>query len=121
MNERTDSAGGSTAWTSRATAFRAQLQRRSLQGTVAADPNLWLLETSFPNLPAIGKNGDAFLINANFYRVVAVRMRTRPRPGTCCSLVHEHHARPAGPPDFEVVTTTPGWRIYFVDLATLGS
>ncbi len=84
-------------------------------------PNVWLLETNFPNLPPIGKNGAAFPINANVYRIVAIRMRT-PADGQymlfywTTNTMHD----PPGLQVSNVVTTTPGWRIYFVDLATLG-
>ena len=90
-------------------------------GTIGADPNVWLLETNFPNLPPIGKNGAAFPINADVYRVVAIRMRT-PADGQymlfywTTNTMHD----PPGLQVSNVVTTTPGWRIYFVDLATLG-
>ena len=59
-------------------------------GTIAADPNVWLLETNFPNLSTVGKNGAAFPINADVYRVVAIRMRD---PGR-----RPVHARSTGPP-----------------------
>jgi Bacterial Ig domain len=89
-------------------------------GTVSADPNLWLLESGSPNLPAIGKNGNTYAINADLYQTVAVRMRLD-EPGYMLFLwsTHTMYESPglqtSGP-----VYTTPGWRIYFVDLASLG-
>ena len=71
-------------------------------GTIAADPNVWLLETNFPNLPPIGKNGAAFPINANLYRIVAdADARPGRRPVHAVLLDHEHDVRPAGPADLE--------------------
>ncbi len=90
-------------------------------GTIAADPNVWLLETNAPNLPPIGKNGSAFPINADLYRTVAIRMRT-PADGQYMLFYWTTNTMydPPGMQISNVVYTTPGWRIYFVDLATLG-
>src|SRR4051812_13993731 len=93
-------------------------------GTVGADPNLWLLESGAPNLPAIGKNGNTYAINADLYRIVAIRMRIASgwKPNdyflfywSTGTMYDEPGLSVAGP-----VYTTPGWRIYFVDLASLG-
>ncbi len=89
-------------------------------GTVAADPNLWLLETNLPNLPAIGKNGSTFPIDANTYRLFAIRMRVS-EPGYfwfhwSTNTMYE----PPGLQTSGYVLTSPGWRIYIVDLPTLG-
>lgn len=93
-------------------------------GTVTADPNVWLLESGAPNLPAIGKNGNTYAINADLYRIVAIRMRIASGWKPSDYLLFHWWTRTiydapgvntSGP-----VYTTPGWRIYFVDLASLG-
>ena len=93
-------------------------------GTVRADPNVWLLESGSPNLPAVGKNGNTYAINADVYRIVALRMRIASghKPGdyflfqwSTNTIYDPPGLNAAGP-----VYTTPGWRIYFVDLASLG-
>jgi len=92
-------------------------------GTIAPNsvPNLWLLETGLPNVPPIGKTGAVFPINANLYRIFAIRMWT-PNDGQYM-LFHwgtNTMYDGAGLSVSNAVLTTPGWRIYFVDLATLG-
>jgi hypothetical protein len=89
-----------------------------LTGTIAADPNVWLLETNFPNLPPIGKNGAAFPIDANRYRIAAIRMRV---PSDAYMLFYwSTLTMNDGLNISNAVFTTAGWRIYFVDLATVG-
>ena len=93
-------------------------------GTVNSDPNLWLLESGLPNLPAIGKNGNTFSINADLYRVVALRMRIASGFKTNDYLLFNWSTHTIyDPPGIQVsgpVYTSPGWRIYFVDIASLG-
>ncbi|MEO7272124.1 MAG: hypothetical protein ABIX28_02385 [Vicinamibacterales bacterium] len=93
-------------------------------GTVSADPNLWLLEPGSPNLPAVGKNGNSFAIDADLYRTVAIRMRIASgwKPNdymlffwSTKTIYDSPFPNISGP-----VYTSPGWRIYFIDLASLG-
>jgi hypothetical protein len=96
-------------------------------GTVSADPNLWVLESNAPNLPAIGRNGSTYPIDANTYRIFAVRMRVQ-QPAYALFLWSTNTIY--DPPGLQTagivpgtntvqVPTTAGWRIYFVDLAGL--
>jgi hypothetical protein len=89
-------------------------------GTISSDPNIWMLETNAPNLPPIGKNGAAFPINANVYRIFAIRMRV---PSDAYMLFYWSTKTMYDAPGLNIssaVNTTAGWRIYFVDLAALG-
>jgi hypothetical protein len=88
-------------------------------GTVAADPNIWLLETGLPNLPAIGKTGKTYPINANVYRILAVRMRLDQPEYMMFQWSTNTIYEPPGLQAAGIVPTSAGWRIYFVDLATL--
>ena len=89
-------------------------------GVVNADPNLWLLETSFAGAAPYGKFGINYPINADVYRFAAVRMSV-PTSGyilwqwTTNSIYDAPGIQIANP-----VYTTPGWRYYIVDLPTLG-
>jgi hypothetical protein len=92
-------------------------------GTVAADPNLWLLESNSPNLAPIGKNGSAFPLNASVYRVFSVRMcLTNPVAGSyfgffsSTNTFYEDFTWLGG-----TVHTPAGCGIYIVDLTTLGA
>ena len=89
-------------------------------GTVQANPNLWLLETSFGGAAPVGKVGANYPIDASRYRVFAVRMRV---PTSSYMLVEWSTNSIYDPPGIQTsqpVYTTPGWRIYIVDLPTLG-
>jgi hypothetical protein len=89
-------------------------------GVVAADPNVWLLETAFAGAAPVGKIGANFPINADRYRIAAIRMRV---PTSAYFLFMWSTNSIFDPPGLQVsnvVLTTTGWRIYFVDLATLG-
>jgi hypothetical protein len=90
-------------------------------GIVAADPNIWLLETAFANAAHVGKFGTNFPINADQYRVAAIRMRAPTNNGYILFLSTTNTM--FDPPGFSTsnpVYTTAGWRIYIVDLPTLG-
>ena len=122
MNERTD-----FGWWLNSVDFplngfsTANFSGGLFSGTIAADPNLWLLETNLPNIPPIGKNGGVFPIDANVYRTVAIRIRT-PADGQYMLFYWTTNTM-YDPPGLQIsnpVSTTPGWRIYFVDLPTLG-
>ena len=89
-------------------------------GVVQANPNLWLLETSFGGAAPYGKFGINDPINADVYRVAAIRMRA-PTTGyilwewSTNSIYDAPGIQTSNP-----VYTTPGWRYYIVDLPTLG-
>lgn len=96
-------------------------------GVVNADANLFLVETGSPALPPmIGKTGDAFPINADFYRVFSMRMcapttqYTQHAPylmflWTTKTWYDPPHQQPSN-----AVITSLGCRIYIVDLQALG-
>jgi hypothetical protein len=89
-------------------------------GTIQANPNLWLLETAFGGAAHVGKMGPNFPIDASRFRVFAVRMRV---PASSYMLVEWSTNSIYDPPGIQTsqpVYTTPGWRIYIVDLPTLG-
>jgi hypothetical protein len=93
-------------------------------GTVSAtgDPNLWLLETGSPALPPYTKTGDRYPINADFYRIFSMRM-CAPASTVYFSFYWVTTTIYNEPQNFlpsTAVGVTPGCRIYFVDLATLG-
>ena len=89
-------------------------------GTVTADPNVWLLETAFAGAAPVGKFGVNYPINANLYRIAAMRLCV---PTSAYMLFYWTTNSMFDTPGLQtsnVVLTTAGCRIYFVDLATLG-
>jgi hypothetical protein len=92
----------------------------NFSGVVSSDPNVWLLETAFAGAAPVGKFGANFPIDANRYRVAAIRMRV-PTSAYMLFFWSTNTIFDSGWPQVSnPVTTTAGWRIYFVDLATLG-
>jgi hypothetical protein len=91
-----------------------------VDGDPNTDPNVWLLESNSINLPPITKTGSTYPINANKYRIFAMRMRVS-QPGTLNFLwsTQTMYDPPGLQPSGGIVTTA-GWRIYFLDLATMG-
>jgi hypothetical protein len=83
--------------------------------TTGNGPNLFLLETGNPYAARLGKTGYNHPIDANFYKLIAIRMSI---DGTTQAafdwnrndLWDGTHTRSS------IITATPGWRTYFVDL-----
>lgn len=92
--------------------------------TTGTAPNVFLLETRNPNAASLGKTGANFPIDANTYRLLAVRMNvsgSSPSPygvlvfnrdnlwdGTASATANVNFA------------ITPGWRTYLLDIPALG-
>jgi hypothetical protein len=90
-------------------------------GVVQSASNVWLLETAFANAAPIGKFGANFPIDANKYRFAALRMRVPTALGGMWFTWSTNSIfDPPGQSSSNVVFTSQGWRIYIVDLATLG-
>jgi hypothetical protein len=74
--------------------------------------------------PGSGQERQTFSINADLYRVVALRMRIASGYKANDYLLFNWSTNTIyDPPGLQVsgpVYTSPGWRIYFVDLASLG-
>jgi hypothetical protein len=89
-------------------------------GTVQASSHVWLLETAFANAAHTGKVGTNFPIDANKYRTVAVRMWAPTNRFMRWQWTTNTIFDAPGLQVSNFVATSAGWRIYFVDLATLG-
>jgi hypothetical protein len=89
-------------------------------GVVQSMPNLWLLETSFGGAAPYGKFGINYPINADAYRIAAVRMRVPTSGYMLWEWTTNSIYDSPGIQTSNAVLTTPGWRIYIVDLPTLG-
>jgi hypothetical protein len=87
-------------------------------GTVSSDPNVYLLETSHPGVASVGKFGAEYSIDANRYRVAAIRMRVP--TNNYFLFLWGTNTLAQGITYSNAVLTTAEWRIYVVDLATLG-
>jgi hypothetical protein len=89
-------------------------------GVVVSNPNLWLLETSFGGAAPYGKFGINYPINADAYRIAAVRLRVPTAGYMLWEWTTNSIYDAPGIQTSNAVLTTPGWRIYIVDLPTLG-
>ena len=121
MNQRTD-----LGWFLNSADFpqsgfsSANFANGMFSGTVSADPNVWLLETAFAGAAPVGKFGPNFPIDADRYRIAAIRMRVPTSAYFLFMWTTNSMFDAPGLQVSNVVFTTAGWRIYFVDLATLG-
>jgi hypothetical protein len=89
-------------------------------GTVASNPYLWLLETSFAGAAPYGKFGINYPINADAYRWIAVRMYAPTNRFMRWQWTTNSIYDAPGVQVSNFVATRAGWGIYIVDLATLG-
>ena len=88
--------------------------------TTGTSPNLFLLETGNPQAAPLGKTGFNYPIDANFYKLVAIRMNINGSPQAIFGWNRNDLW------DFTQTSSNPfnlsqGWRTYFVDLSTLGT
>ena len=95
-------------------------------GTTGRQPSLFLLETGNPFAARLGKTGMVYPINADFYKLVAIRMwiNSPPPPATPVQAVFQwnrEHLWDGTQTTSNIFNLSPGWRTYFVDLSTLGN
>jgi len=98
--------------------------------TASAGANLWILETSNPFSANLHRNGANFPIDANTYKMVAVRMRVTSLGSVCAvnnaSCTTRFLWNQNNLYDGQPVTTSnafftyEGWGIYLIDLSTIG-
>lgn len=86
--------------------------------TINTDPSFFLLETGNPNAAKLGKIGLNHPIDANTYRYLAYRMSVTTADNTQFIWNRETIYDTTTTMAFNV-GTTPGFRIYLVDLASL--
>jgi hypothetical protein len=92
-------------------------------GVVAGNafPNLWLLETGFAGAAPVGRFGLNFPIDANRFRIAAVRMCvSQPNAAMLFGWTTQTMFDAPGLQYSNNVFTTSGCRFYIVDLPTLG-
>ncbi len=122
MNERTDLGWWLQAVDQPRSGFSTfNFAGSMFSGTVSVDPNLWLLETNSPNLSNVLKNGSTYPLNADVYRVFAVRMRVPQNGGfilwSSAGTIYD----PPGLVPLAPFQAGAGWGIHIVDLRTLGA
>lgn len=88
--------------------------------TTRADANVWLLDTGNPNAAPIGRIGTNYPIDTATYKVLAVRMNVQ---NSAQMFVYAWHGNiyQTSPALIASPVTTPGYRIYLVDLSASGS
>src|SRR5262245_44786474 len=77
MNERTDFGWflyGADLPAPEVTVHADSFSSGFFHGTTGTNPNLFLLETGNPFAARLGKTGTNYPIDANYYRLVAIRM-----------------------------------------------
>jgi hypothetical protein len=88
-------------------------------GTTGTSPNLFLLETGNPEAASLGKTGTNYPIDADVYKMVAIRMFINGSPQATFGW-NRTHLWDGTQSGSNIFTLSPGWRTYFVDLSTLG-
>jgi hypothetical protein len=89
-------------------------------GTITSDPNLFLLETGLAGAAQVGKIGTNYPIATSMYQRVAIRMNVSQAAFLQFFWSTNTIYDPPGLQSSNGVETSPGWRYYFIDLATLG-
>ncbi len=90
---------------------------------IYSDPNIAILDSDYPSSAGIGKFGSNYKINADKYRVFAIRMYLEGpydpnlRFG---QLKWSENTIYGGVSHANAFVVSPGWRIYLVDIPTLG-
>lgn len=87
--------------------------------TTGTSPNVFLLETGNPFAARVGKIGTNFPIDANTYRLVALRMNLSGASQAVFAWNRDHLWDSSGSSS-NVFNVTPGWRTYLIDLPALG-
>jgi hypothetical protein len=103
----------------------AELTNVSLSGgvfhaTTGTNPNLFLLETGNPEAARLGKTGSNFPIDANTYRLFAIRMNINGSPQATLAW-NRNNLWDGTQTRSGIFTLSPGWRTYLVDLPALGT
>lgn len=84
------------------------------------DPSFFVVESGFGGTAPIGKIGTNYPVNADLYKLFAIRMRVTTASQMqffwSTNTIHDAPSLQGSNP----VGTTPGWRIYIVNLQTLG-
>jgi hypothetical protein len=87
--------------------------------TTGTAPNVFLLETPNPFAARLGRTGGNYPIDANTYRVLAIRMNLSGSSQAVLAWNRDHlwdgTASQSG-----VFNITPGWRTYLIDIPALG-
>jgi hypothetical protein len=88
--------------------------------TTNTDPSFFVVETGYGGTAAIGKIGTNFPVNADLYKLFSIRMRVTQSSQLqffwSTNTIHDAPSLQGS----NTIVTTPGWRIYTVNLATLG-
>jgi len=87
--------------------------------TTGTSPNLFLLETGNPEAASLGKTGFNHPIDADFYKLVAIRMSIDGSPQAVFGW-NRNNLWDGTQSSSNVINLTPGWRTYLVDLSALG-
>jgi len=129
MNQRTDFGWflyGADYPTPDVTVHPDSFSNGFFHGTTGTQPNLFLLETGNPFAARLGKTGMNYPIDANLYKLVAIRMwiNSAPPPADAVQAVfgwNRNHLWDGTQTTSNIVNLSPGWRTYFVDLSTHGT
>jgi hypothetical protein len=87
--------------------------------TTGQNPNLFLLETGIRSAGQIGKTGINFPIDADTYRLFAIRMNINGAPQATLGW-NRDSLWDGTNTSSNIFTLSQGWRTYLVDLPTLG-
>jgi hypothetical protein len=87
--------------------------------TTGTSPNLFLLETGIRSAGQIGKTGINFPIDADTYRLFAIRMNINGTPQATLGW-NRDNLWDGTNTSSNIFTLSQGWRTYLVDLPTLG-
>lgn len=89
--------------------------------TTGTSPNVFLLETRNPNAATLGKTGANFPIDANTYRLLAVRMNASGSGYGVLAWNRDNLWDPTFTYTKNVnFPVAPGWRTYLLDIPALG-
>ena len=87
--------------------------------TTGTNPNLFLLETGNPFAARLGKTGTNYPIDADLYKLVAIRMFIDGSPQAAFGW-NRNDLWDGTQSSSNIFNLTSGWRTYLVDLSTLG-
>ncbi len=88
--------------------------------TSSAEGNVFLLETSIIGAARHGKIGPNHPIDANTYRILAIRMNVSASANARLLWFRESIYDTASATFSNYFSVTPGWRTYFVNIPALG-
>jgi hypothetical protein len=87
--------------------------------TTGTGPNLALLETGNPFAARVGKTGFVYPIDANFYRLIAIRMNINGSPQATFGW-NRDNLYDGTNTSSNIFNLSQGWRTYLIDLQALG-